>query len=76
MFVTTRKRSLRQGNVFTGVCLSTGEGRQAGGTHPTGVLSCLEEDPKATLLPKEGKKVQSRSHWKFKAGLSVAVYMD
>ena len=50
----------RDGNVFTGVCLSTGVGwlgthpppvhgtwvttgygRQVGGTHPTGMLSCF-----------------------------------
>ena len=50
---------LRQGNVFTDVCLptggthhtlcgyssppdTTGYGRQAGGTHPTGMLSCTK----------------------------------
>ena len=44
-----RKRSLGQGNVFTPVCHSapppelntTGYGQQAGGTHPTGMHSCL-----------------------------------
>ena len=52
-----RKRSFGQGNMFTGVCLSTGGGgawsrgvpggdppptaTAAGGTHPTGMHSCL-----------------------------------
>ena len=71
-FITARKRSLGQGNMFTGVCLSTGGevpdhvhpqeqtpaqeqthppppstehagryGQRAGGTHPTGMQSCL-----------------------------------
>ena len=72
-FITARKRSLGQGNKFTGVCLSTGEGvsnfseggrflqffggssnflggspnffskrgQRVGGTHPTGMHSCL-----------------------------------
>ena len=58
--VTARKRSLGQGNVFTGVCpqgrggSACGESaisgveqtshfgtKKAGGTHPTGILSCL-----------------------------------
>ena len=29
--ITARKRSLGQGNIFTGVCLSTGVGRGGGG---------------------------------------------
>ena len=60
---TARKRSLGQGNMFTGVCLSTGgmhgpgvhgpgvcvwrrppppTATGAGGTHPTGMHSCLK----------------------------------
>ena len=53
--ITARKRSLGPGNMFTGVCLSTGGGgvhgpggcmvpptaTAAGGTHPTGMHSCL-----------------------------------
>ena len=52
---TARKRSLGQGNIFTGVCLSKGwcgrpspqadippkeTATEAGGTHPTGMHSC------------------------------------
>ena len=52
---TARKRSLGQGNMFTGVCLSTGGGggvpggdtprdgsTAVGGTHPTGMHSCYD----------------------------------
>ena len=55
-FITARKRSLGQGNMFTDVCLSTGgvpgpggclveipprTATAAGGTQPTGMHSCF-----------------------------------
>ena len=49
-FIIARKRSLGQCNIFTGVCLSTWgcawwrpprTATAAGGTHPTGMHSCI-----------------------------------
>ena len=40
LLITARQRSLRQGNISTGVCLSIEMATEVGCTHPTGMHSC------------------------------------